>query len=65
MRMMIVRMEMRGGLRTAVVWDGASDMLELNGGVPNVELVAEDLVDAAQDRLRLRGRHVLDQHVRA
>ena len=54
MRMMIVRMEMRGRLRTAVVWDGASDMLELNGGVSDLKSIMQHAIDGFQNDVALR-----------
>ena len=48
-----------------VVGDSAVDMLELDGGVVEVELVSEHVVDAAQDGIALRGRHVIDEDVAA
>ena len=43
----------------------ALNVLELDRSVPDVEALAQQIVDAAQDRVAFRWRHVVDQHVAA
>jgi hypothetical protein len=38
-------------------------MLELNGGVADVEALTQNIVDPPQDGVALRWRHVVNQHV--
>jgi hypothetical protein len=38
-------------------------VLELDGGVEDVEAFAENVVNAAEDGVAFRGRHVVDQDV--
>src|SRR5262245_37157152 len=43
--------------------DGATDMLELDGSVVDVEAVGEHVIQAEQDDVAAGGRDVFDQHM--
>src|SRR6478672_5904359 len=43
----------------------ALHVFELDGGVEDVEALAEDVVDTAEDGVAFRRRHVVDQDVTA
>src|SRR4051812_13972561 len=51
--------------RATAFGDGAAHVLELNGGMTDIEAVRQHAVDAAQNRIAPRRGHVLDQHVAA
>ena len=47
---------------TAMIRHGTGHMLKLDGRVINAE-AAKDLIQAIQDEVAFRGRHILDQHM--
>src|SRR3954464_13684789 len=47
----------------AALGDGATHVLELNGGVADIEAVGQHAVDAAQNRVAGRRGHVVNQNV--
>src|SRR5579863_827476 len=53
------------GYRAMRLGQRAAEVLKLDGGVADVEAVAQHVVDPPQDGMAGRGRHVLDQHVAA
>lgn len=53
------------GLCAGFVGQGAADVFELNGGVVNRETIAKDRINAAQDGIAGRGRHVLNKDMAA
>jgi len=62
---MLVVMMLLGRNHAPVLGHRAAHVLELHGGVMNMKLAAQHLVDAGQDAVAGRGRHVFDQHVTA
>ena len=58
----IVRVDRDGA---PALGDGTAHVLELHGGVRDVEALGQDFVDAPQDAVAGGGRDVLDQHMAA